>query len=846
MAQITRRNFLEVAGAAGLLGALAACDTQPAEETPASEGSETEPEPETEPEAETEPEPEPEGPQPHDLSEYPLDPDGDDVEALWSEEVNQRDGFTLVTNEGGNPVGYATEGGAAIIQVDGFAFKDLNGNGKLDVYEDWRFDPETRAQALAETMTAEEIVPLLYHTNMGSSAPLSDMVKNELNNHGRAAVSRTSLTENNYVTLAEWVNSMQAMCEGMSDFYGIPYMLSVDPYSVLGIPDFSGVVTSFDRDIWRKSGMWRGRVWRASGVTVLLGPQVDVYSNPIGSRLSGSVCEDPATNRDFTSAFCGGMQSTWGDNEATEDLGWGTDSVAAMIKHYCGAGAVEGGRNDHSNAGKYNVFPGMNYEAHFIPFIDGGMNLDSVTGQVASVMTNYGVAFTEDEEYGEHVAGAYNKFAIDKLRENAGWDGMICTDWGVVADANKPWGMYDYTVAERHAEIWLRGSEQIGGEFTWETGLEGIAHLEDELGEDGALELLQHCAKRIFTVMNKVQLFDQPYIDREHAKEILESEEGKAFGLEATKKSIVMIKNADGVIKEGGIEGKPKAYVPMKAGAFDFMSWMSGGAGTSAPELSLNEEVANELFDVVTDDVDADNNIITIDYSEIADCKYAFLNISGPTLGEGSSYDSGNSSTDYSTPDHWLPMSLQYSPYTADGPNVKKVSLGGDRAGEKIMGRDGIITVEEDENRSYYGNSSGTDGTATIEQVKAIKEAMTDGKLIVYVGISNPMIFAEIEPYCDVIMLGMGLPAANLSTALGEILSGEFEPQGLLAWQMPKDMDTVEANLEDVPRDVEPYEDSEGNVYDFAFGLNWSGVIDDDRVATYSVEPLTKLEYCEF
>ena len=63
---------------------------------------------------------------------------------------------------------------------------------------------------------------------------------------------------------------------------------------------------------------------------------------------------------------------------------------------------------------------------------------------------------------------------------------------------------------------------------------------------------------------------------------------------------------------------------------------------------------------------------------------------------------------------------------------------------------------------------------------------------------------------------------------------------------MPKDMDEVEKQLEDVPRDMECHEDSEGNVYDFAFGLNWDGQIKDERYETYSVEPLTKLEYCEF
>ena len=69
-----------------------------------------------------------------------------------------------------------------------------------------------------------------------------------------------------------------------------------------------------------------------------------------------------------------------------------------------------------------------------------------------------------------------------------------------------------------------------------------------------------------------------------------------------------------------------------------------------------------------------------------------------------------------------------------------------------------------------------------------------------------------------------------------------MEPTGLLQFQMPKDMDTVEAQLEDVPRDMDCYTDSEGNTYDFCFGLNWSGVIDDERTKTYKAAPLTKPE----
>ena len=91
------------------------------------------------------------------------------------------------------------------------------------------------------------------------------------------------------------------------------------------------------------------------------------------------------------------------------------------------------------------------------------------------------------------------------------------------------------------------------------------------------------------------------------------------------------------------------------------------------------------------------------------------------------------------------------------------------------------------------------------------------------------MIFSEIEKSASAILIHMGVQ----DQALMEIISGGTEPSGLLPFQMPANMLTVEEQFEDVPRDMKAYRDSEGNTYDFAFGLNWSGVIEDDRVKKY-------------
>ena len=166
---------------------------------------------------------------------------------------------------------------------------------------------------------------------------------------------------------------------------------------------------------------------------MLLGPQVDVASESSWDRTSGTFSEDPALNRDLANAYISGLQSTYDENG--NDLGWGDDSVVAIVKHYVGAGASEGGRNDHNDSGKYTVFPGNDFGAHLIPFFDGAFNLTSVTGKAGGVMPNYGISYSEDESLGEEVGGAYSEYKMNLLRDN-GYDGFVLTDWQVTEDAD--------------------------------------------------------------------------------------------------------------------------------------------------------------------------------------------------------------------------------------------------------------------------------------------------------------------------------------------------------------------------------------------------------------------------
>ena len=113
-------------------------------------------------------------------------------------------------------------------------------------------------------------------------------------------------------------------------------------------------------------------------------------------------------------------------------------------------------------------------------------------------------------------------------------------------------------------------------------------------------------------------------------------------------------------------------------------------------------------------------------------------------------------------------------------------------------------------------------------------------KVIVALDMSNPMIFTEFESKVDAILIGFGGDRSDRvpDKAFLEVITGQVEPSGLLPLQMPANMETVEAQFEDVPRDMKCHVDSNGNTYDFAFGLNWSGIIKDHRTAKYNVPPI--------
>ena len=742
----------------------------------------------------------------------------------------EADGYTIIDNGDGKQLGVAKEGGADIITEDGYAFKDFLHTGKLVPYEDWRLSYEERAKDLAGRISIEDIAGLMLYSahqmvpavgpraavfggtyggkkyEESGAAPwdLTDQQKKFITEDKVRHVLVTGLESTE--TAVRWNNKLQALAE--SQGFGIPANNSTDPRHTAGTEaEYMGVTgepiskwangiglsASFDPEEVREFGEIGAAEYRALGITTALSPQIDLATEPRWMRFADTFGEHTQMTIDMTKAYCDGFQTTKDSPD-----GWGMDSVNAMVKHFPGGGPVESGRDAHYAYGKYAVYPGNNFKEHVKPFAEGAFKLDGKTKMASAVMPYYTVSTDVDKTYGENVGNSFNKYLIgDLLRDELHYDGVVCTDWGITHDtgrteeefAGKCWGVEHLTEAERHFKALVAGVDQFGGNNDVAPVLEAYRMLCEAYGEKAAEERFRRSGYRLLLNIFRTGLFENPYLDLEKSMQTVGSPEFVEKGYRSQLRSITMLKNKGGVLPlESGI----KVYVPDRfiRSYLNFMSFPTGDKKiTPAGKRSLAKK-----FTIV-------------DTPEEADAAVCFVE-SPISIGYDPA-DRENGGNGY------VPISLQYRPYQAL--HAREHSLaGGD-------------PLEQSRDRSYKGKWNTTANEADLENVIEMKKRMGDKPVITVVTLKNPMVMAELEPYTDAILVEYGVSP----DAVTDVLTGAFEPEGLLPVQMPADMDTVEEQCEDVAFDMRCYKDSEGHVYDFGFGLNYKGVIRDERTKRY-------------
>ena len=730
--------------------------------------------------------------------------------------TESHDAWYVVKQTKGPELGYSPISGVEILTVDGFAFKDLNKNGSLDVYEDWRRPVADRAADLASQMTLEEICGLmLYSSAIRINAPeptsghLSMLDKDNIRHMLVADVIDAQ-------TAATWSNAIQAHCEGSR--LGIPSNNSSDPRNytngtanvnnykpepdgefdpsgssnISKWPREAGMAATFDLDVIRNHGEMVSEEYRALGITTALSPQIDISTDPRWRRFYGSFGEDPALLRDIAQVYCETFQTTPGSR-----TGWGLKSVNCMVKHWPGGGTGEGGRDAHFGIGKYAVYPGGRFDLGLIPFTEGAFKLPGKTKMASAVMPYYTISYNQDPS-GENVGNGFSHYIIQELlRDQNRYEGVVCTDWGIVKDYLKvhhhkgtPWGMETASLAERRLKCFEAGVDQLGGAKDNDISIEAYRLWEEKYGKESARERFELSARRLLTNIFNVGVFENPYVDPSAAAEIVGCEKFVAAGYDAQLKSIVMLKNASNVLPA---DRRMKVYEPLRHVPAGLSHWQK--PTPEYDEYPVSHELLGRYYDVVETPEEADFAIVSI-RTPVGHWGYV-------------------KPEDEQSEGHYQPISLQWSDYTAT--YGREVSIAGGDPTEKSA------------NRSYKGRTEHTTNIDDMYLVQNTKKAMGDKPVIVFVATERPFVPADIEPWADALLIGFGVS----NNALLDIISGAAEPYGLLPCQLPADMKTVEEQCEDVPRDMRCYVDSEGNTYDFAYGLNWKGRINDRRVKKY-------------
>ena len=679
-----------------------------------------------------------------------------------------------------------------VVSQDGLHFRDPSGSGELLPYADWRRDPTERARDLASRMSVEQIAGLmLYSPHQMVPAPpggpfvatydgapfdpathdgamLSDQQRDlVLRDHIRHVLVMSFADVDTAVT---WHNAMQELAE--REPLGVPINFSSDPrhgasdsaaeFKSQGVavskwPEGIGIAATFSVETCRRFADVVRQEYRALGITTALGPQVDLATEPRWMRAVdtfGGQIEQATT---LARTYCDALQTTPGSPG-----GWGHGSVVAMAKHWPGGGTGEGGRDAHYRFGMYNVYPGGNFAEHLRPFTEGALALAGPTGEAGAIMPYYSVSVGQAE--GE-VGNSYSHHLIaDLLRGEYGFDGVVCTDWGITGDSSgeldgfesRCFGVEQFTVAERHLRLIMNGVDQFGGNSDAGPVLDAYALGCERYGEQAMRTRFEQSAVRLLRGMFRVGLFDDPYLDAERSRAVVGCDEFVAEGFRAQLDSIVALKRS-AVLPRGARVWIPRRQIDEHKGFFRRPVPASAVDG-------FDPAIAGDYFTLVENPEDADAALVAM-ASPVSD----------PYV------------------DGFRPISLQYRPY--DAPTAREPSLAGDRC--------------------YRGRPALVANTGDLDNLERARRVMGDKPVVAVLQLDVPVVMGEVEPLADSVYVHFGVS----QRALLDVVTGSERAGGRLPVTLPADMATIEAHREDVFNDYRPYVDGAGNSYEYGFGL---------------------------
>ena len=460
-----------------------------------------------------------------------------------------------------------SEKSKALTEIDGRTFRDLNHNGKLDIYEDVTQPIDKRISDLLSQMTLEEKAGFLFINGTGvnkngslekdpeAEGPAARMAtaKENIDQLKMAHFNIWSIPADASI-VAKWYNNLQVYAE--STRLGIPITIASDPRHHFSENIFSMEASGFtqfcempgfaaigDESLVKKFADIVRKEYLAVGIRESLHPQIDLATEPRWPRISGNFSEDAELSARLVKPYIEGMQ--------TDDL---TNGVACMTKHFPGGGPQKEGLDPHFDIQKGQIYPGDNFDYHLIPF-EAAFEVGT-----AAIMPYYGVPV---EQTNEEVAMAYNKAIITELLRNKyKYDGVVCTDWGLVTDLQlgpdvtwvaRAWGVEHLSEADRVLKILEAGCDQFGGENRPELVVQLVQ--ENKLSE----ERIDVSIKRLLRQKFQLGLFDNPFVDEAKVAEIVKQESFVKLGEQTQMQAMTLLKNEENTLPLA--KNKWKVYV---------------------------------------------------------------------------------------------------------------------------------------------------------------------------------------------------------------------------------------------------------------------------------------------
>ncbi len=730
-----------------------------------------------------------------------------------------------VENQNGPTIGTTVK---AAIEVDGLFFKDSNGNGMLDPYEDWRLDDEARAKDLVSRMSVDEKIGMMLINARGMGVYMRypmwtgmDGLLEEVEDQRDTSIFGVTSTLGTADTIkkihlrhfilrqnpipsdmAQWINAMNQVAESTEN--GIPVLVSSNSRNenaraTFGMNDASGVFSTWpgtlglaaaamgdikaggDAQLISDFAEIARSEWDASGLKKGYMYMADVATDPRWQRTYGTLGERPEFVTDAISRLVVGFQ---GGSDGVQENG-----VALTVKHFPGGGARENGFDPHYSLGQWNLYSTENSleDYHLSPF------QAAIEQNVSSIMPYYAkpyAAKSEPQTYqdmeidlDEAVGFAFNRaFLQNLLRDQMGFNGYINSDSGIIG--NMAWGMTQFDVPTRAAYAINAGTDMISDtNDVWslkEAYRRGVEEPEKYPPEHVlTIERIDEANVRLLKEMFALGLFENPYRDIENANAVVMKARNDERVDLTHRKSVVLLKNAQNVLPltEDKLDGK-KVYIEYfnQTGDTQMLNW------------ELQNALTGRGITVADDYQEADYAILLID----------------PTSGAYFSATMG-----------YLELDICDGKVVADVDPVTGVPV-----------------------QSVHRETTLRHADKIAEIAGAVHQ--NGGKVIANVNIQLPWLMGNVEPHVDALLVGFD----TFADATLDVIMGAYKPTGVLPLTLPRNdaVIAVDENGDCIsPNDVPgyakdlympdelkdengkayAYRDSEGSYYESEFGLTY-------------------------